>query len=62
MDEGKGWGENITDWFKALQKQGIIGLLIGLGLILVLFSGFFLGNQNPPPLGFFSMTIIGACP
>jgi len=56
----KSLADHITDWFKILIKEGITGLLVGLGFILVLFGGLWYGGQNPPPAGFWSMTIIGA--
>jgi len=60
MAEEKGLGEHISDWFKILIKEGIAGLLVGLGFVLVLLGGIMYGGSNPAPAGFWSMTIIGA--
>jgi len=60
MSEEKGLGDHISDWFKILIKEGITGLLVGLGFVLVLFGGIMYGGSNPPPAGFWSMTIVGA--
>ena len=45
---------------KILIKEGVPGLLVGLGFVLVLWGGLAYGGLNPPPAGFCSMTIIGS--
>ena len=45
MSEEKGLGDHISDWFKILIKEGITGLLVGLGFVLVLFGGLMLVVQ-----------------
>jgi len=60
MPEEKGLGDHISDWFKILIKEGITGLIVGLGFVLVLFAGIMYGGANPTPAGFWSMTVIGA--
>jgi len=43
-----------------LIKEGVPGLLVGLGFVLVLFGGVMYGGSNPPAPGFWSMTLLGA--
>ena len=60
MPEEKSWADHISDWFRILIKEGITGLLVGLGFVLVFVGGIMYGGVNPAPPGFWSMTIIGA--
>ena len=60
MSEEKSLAGHISDWFKILIKEGITGLLVGLGFVLVLWGGIMYGGSKPPPPGFWSMTIVGA--
>jgi Mg/Co/Ni transporter MgtE len=60
MPREKSLADHISDWFRILIKEGITGLLVGLGFVLVLFGGLWYGGSNSPPAGFWSMTIIGA--